>query len=70
MVVLLDQQPKQVNDGISGRLVLDMADGGVLKELVTATRHTAVGRDVGRKEEVEAHCGAICVHSEPKVFLV
>jgi len=63
VVVLLDQQPQQVDDCISGGLVLDVADGGVLKELVAAARHTTVGTDPGKKEEVQAHCRAICVFS-------
>ena len=48
MVVLLYQQPEQVDDCIPGGLALHVADGGVLKELVAAACHTAIGTDTER----------------------
>lgn len=41
MVVFLDLHPQQVNDGISGGLVLHVADGWVLQELIATACHTA-----------------------------
>lgn len=48
MVVFLDLHPQQVNDGISGGLVLHVADGWVLQELIAAACHTA--------EDIQVYC--------------
>lgn len=45
MIVFLHHDPKHMNDGISGRLVLHVAYGGVFQEFIATACHAAVWID-------------------------